>query len=163
MKIAQIQMNVSADKSANIARACNMIRWAGNIDMAVLPEMFCCPYDNSCFGDYAEAEGGEAYQAMSAVAKEKGIYLVGGSIPELCEGKLYNTCYVFDPEGKCIARHRKTHLFDIDVEGGQSFREIAEGSERHDLFVHVGGAGAVHEHDGGDGGTGVIRQGQQTL
>ena len=43
MKIAQIQMNVSADKSANIQRACSMIRWAGQIDMAVLPEMFCCP------------------------------------------------------------------------------------------------------------------------
>ena len=123
MKIAQIQMNVSADKSANIARACNMIRWAGQIDMAVLPEMFCCPYDNALFRDYAEEEGGEAYQAMSAVAKEKGIYLVGGSIPELRDGKVYNTSYVFDPTGRCIARHRKTHLFDIDVEGGQSFRE----------------------------------------
>ena len=123
MKIAQIQMPVSADKSANIQRACNMIRWSGQIDMAVLPEMFCCPYDNALFRDYAEEEGGEAYQAMSALAKEKGIYLVGGSIPELCGEKLYNTCYVFDPQGRCIARHRKTHLFDIDVEGGQSFRE----------------------------------------
>ena len=125
MKIAQIQMPVSADKTANIQRACNMVRWSGAVDMAVLPEMFCCPYDNDLFRDYAEEEGGEAWQAMSALAKEKGIYLVGGSIPELWEGKLYNTCYVFDPEGKCIARHRKTHLFDIDVEGGQSFREAA--------------------------------------
>ena len=123
MKIAQIQMPVGADKTANIQRACNLIRWSGAIDIAVLPEMFCCPYDNSCFRAYGEEEGGEAWQAMSAVAREKKIYLVGGSIPELCEGKVYNTCYVFDPEGKCIARHRKTHLFDIDVEGGQSFRE----------------------------------------
>lgn len=123
MKVAQIQMPVSTDKSANISRACSMIRWAGQIDMAVLPEMFCCPYDNAFFRDYAESEGGEAYQAMAAVAREKKIYLVGGSIPELCGERLYNTAYVFDPEGKCIARHRKTHLFDIDVEGGQSFRE----------------------------------------
>ncbi len=123
MRIAQIQMNVGADKRANIDRACNMIRWAGQIDMAVLPEMFCCPYDNSCFRAYGEEEGGEAYTAMSALAKERGIYLVGGSIPELEGEKIYNTAYVFDPEGRCIARHRKTHLFDIDVEGGQSFRE----------------------------------------
>lgn len=123
MRIAQIQMNVGADKRANIDRACNMIRWAGQIDMAVLPEMFCCPYENALFRDYAEEEGGEAWQAMSALAKEKGIYLVGGSIPELCGDRVYNTSYVFDPAGKCIARHRKTHLFDIDVEGGQSFRE----------------------------------------
>ena len=125
VKIAQIQMPVSADKTANIQRACNMVRWSGAVDIAVLPEMFCCPYDNALFRDYAEEEGGEAWQAMSALAREKQIYLVGGSIPELCEGKLYNTCYVFDPEGKCVARHRKTHLFDIDVEGGQSFCESA--------------------------------------
>ena len=133
MKIAQIQMPVGADKTANIHRACNLIRWSGAIDIAVLPEMFCCPYDNACFRAYGEEEGGEAYQAMSAVAKEKKIYLVGGSIPELCDGKVYNTCYVFDPTGKCIARHRKTHLFDIDVEGGQSFRESATLSPGSDV------------------------------
>ena len=132
MKIAQIQMPVSADKSANISRACSMIRWAGQIDMAVLPEMFCCPYDNAFFWDYAETEGGEAYRALSALAREKGIYIVGGSIPLLEGDKLYNACFVFDPEGRCIARHRKTHLFDIDVEGGQRFCEsdvFAPGSD----------------------------------
>ncbi len=123
MKIAQIQMHVSGDKTADIRRACDLIRSAGNIDLAILPEMFCCPYDNACFRDYGEAEGGEAYTALSALAKELGIYLVGGSVPELTEGKVYNTCYVFDPQGQCIARHRKTHLFDIDVEGGQRFCE----------------------------------------
>jgi predicted amidohydrolase len=123
MKIAQIQMTVTGDKSADIRRACDFVRSAGDIDLAILPEMFCCPYDNACFRDYGEAVGGEAYTALSALAKERGIYLVGGSVPELTEGKVYNTCYVFDPQGQCIARHRKTHLFDIDVEGGQRFCE----------------------------------------
>lgn len=123
MKIAQIQMKVSGNKSADIRRACDLIRSAGEIDLAILPEMFCCPYDNACFRDYGEAAGGEAYTALSALAKELGIYLVGGSVPELTEGKVYNTCYVFDSTGACIARHRKTHLFDIDVEGGQRFCE----------------------------------------
>ena len=123
MKIAQIQMTVSGDKTADIRRACDLVRSAGKVDLAILPEMFCCPYDNGCFRDYGEPEGGEAYTALSALAKELGIYLVGGSVPELTEGKVYNTCYVFDSTGACIARHRKTHLFDIDVEGGQRFCE----------------------------------------
>ena len=123
MKIAQIQMRVTADKSANIAHACDLVRSAGEIDIAVLPEMFCCPYDNACFRTYGEQEGGEAYTALSQLAKEKKIYLIGGSVPELAEGKVYNTCYVFAPDGSCIARHRKTHLFDIDVKGGQRFME----------------------------------------
>ena len=42
MKIAQIQMHVSADKAENIRHACDLVRSAGDIDLAVLPEMFCC-------------------------------------------------------------------------------------------------------------------------
>lgn len=125
MKIAQIQMAVTADKQANIHHACTLIRRAAEqgIDMAMLPEMFCCPYDNGCFRAYGEAEGGEAQQALSALAKELGIWIVGGSVPELVEEKIYNTAYVFDDTGACVARHRKTHLFDIDVDGGQRFCE----------------------------------------
>lgn len=123
LKLALIQMSVTADKDNNLRRACEAVRSAGDIDIAVLPEMFCCPYDSSCFRDYGEEQGGTVYQTLSALAREKGIYLVGGTMPELEGGNVYNTCYVFDPAGSCIARHRKTHLFDIDVEGGQRFFE----------------------------------------
>ncbi|NLU24343.1 MAG: carbon-nitrogen hydrolase family protein [Clostridiales bacterium] len=125
MKIAQIQMAVTADKQANIRRAVILIREAcrQNIDMAVLPEMFCCPYDNSCFDTYSESADGQAQQALAALAKEERIYLVGGSVPEKADGKLYNTSYVYDRQGRQIARHRKAHLFDIDVAGGQRFFE----------------------------------------
>ena len=39
------------------------------------------------------------------------------------EGKIRNTAYVFDRQGNQIAKHSKVHLFDIDVKGGQSFKE----------------------------------------
>ena len=112
-----------------------LLEQAGPADMAVLPEMFCCPYDNSCFRAYGEAPGGEAYQFLSALAREKRLWLVGGSVPELTDGKVYNTSYVFDPSGRCAARHRKLHLFDIDVPGGQSFRESATLSPGSEVTV----------------------------
>ena len=123
LKIAQIQMSVTADKVENLRRACELVRQAGEVDMAVLPEMFCCPYDNACFRAYGEREGGVAYEILRALARERGIWLVGGTMPELEEDRVYNTCYVFTPEGKLAARHRKMHLFDIDVAGGQRFME----------------------------------------
>ena len=49
--------------------------------------------------------------------------LCGGSIAEREGERVYNTSYVFDPEGRQIAKHRKMHLFDIDVTGGQRFFE----------------------------------------
>ena len=92
LKIAQIQMPVTADREENIRCACDMVRQAGDIDMAVLPEMFCCPYDNACFRPYGEEEGGPAYRALSALARERGIWLVGGTLPELAEGTTPAMC-----------------------------------------------------------------------
>jgi len=61
---------------------------------------------------------------MSALAKQYGIYLIAGSIPERdSAGNLYNTCLVFDGSGSVIAKHRKVHLFDIDVPGKMTFKE----------------------------------------
>ena len=67
MRIALIQMPVLPDKVKNIQTACGKIREAAKngADFAVLPEMFCCPYDNSCFGAYGEPEGGEAQTAAA--------------------------------------------------------------------------------------------------
>ena len=135
MKIAQIQMRVTSDKTENLRRAAALIRQAAPADMAVLPEMFCCPYDNSCFRAYGEPAGGAAYQMLSRTARELGLWLVGGSLPELEAGRVYNTSFVFDPQGVCVARHRKMHLFDIDVEGGQRFRESDTLSPGNDVTL----------------------------
>ena len=125
MRVALIQMQVTADKAQSIETACRRIREAveQGADVAVLPEMFCCPYDNSCFRAYGEAACGPAQQALSAIAAEAGIYIVGGSLPELAEGRVYNTSFVYGRRGELLAKHRKAHLFDIDVAGGQRFRE----------------------------------------
>ena len=125
MRLAMIQMNVVHDKEQNLTHTRELLTQAARkgIDLAVLPEMFCCPYSNRFFRAYGEEEGGPAWSFLSRTARELRIYLVGGSMPELSGGKVYNTSYVFDREGRQIAKHRKAHLFDIDVEGGQRFRE----------------------------------------
>ena len=135
MKLAQIQMHVTADKAVNLRHAEDLLRSVRGADMAILPEMFCCPYDNACFRAYGEPEGGPAYQMLSRAARELNLWLVGGSLPELDGDKIYNTAYVFDPTGTCVARHRKMHLFDIDVQGGQSFRESATLSPGNDITL----------------------------
>ena len=125
MRAAMIQMLVTSDKRENLRRAREKLLALRNegIDLAVLPEMFCCPYSNACFRACGERAGGEAWQMLSDTARELGIWLVGGSMPELEEDRVYNTAFVFDRSGRQVARHRKAHLFDIQVEGGQHFRE----------------------------------------
>ena len=93
-------------------------------DFIILPEMFACPYDNSMFRVYARREGGPAFTALSRFAREHQVFLVGGSVPEEDEqGRIYNTSWIFDRDGKLLGKHRKVHLFDIDVKGGQYFKE----------------------------------------
>jgi omega-amidase len=125
MRAALIQMHVTADKAANLASAAEKLRRARarGAELAVLPEMFCCPYDNACFRAYGEAAGGPAQQMLAACARELGMWVIGGSLPELEGGRVYNTSFVYRPDGTQAARHRKVHLFDIDVAGGQRFRE----------------------------------------
>lgn len=126
MKIAMIQMEGTSDRGANLGCAEGFLEQAasGGAGFAVLPEMFVCPYQTAAFPEYAEEEGGPSWRRMSEATKNTGMYLAAGSMPERGEdGRIYNTAYVFDRKGKQIAKHRKMHLFDIAVEGGQHFRE----------------------------------------
>ena len=125
MKIAQIQSHVYSEKMENLEQLEVRLRElvGHKPDLVMLGEMFCCPYENRCFRTYGEEAGGEVQQALSRLAAELNLYIVGGSIPELAGENVYNTSFVYGRDGQLLARHRKAHLFDIDVEGGQSFRE----------------------------------------
>lgn len=73
-----------------------------------LPECFNCPYGTKYFGEYSESiPDGYTCQILSHVAKEQGIYLIGGTIPEKDNGAIYNTCTVWSPTGDLIGKHRK--------------------------------------------------------
>ena len=126
IKVAAIQMPTVTDKMQNVRTAGIYLEKIKDEkpDFVILPEMFCCPYQTQNFPVYAEEEGGTVWQQLSEYAKQYGIYLIGGSMPEKdAEGKVYNTSYIFDRQGKQIGKHRKVHLFDIDVTGGQTFKE----------------------------------------
>lgn len=126
MKVCLLQIKVYDKKEDTINNIKSILEKYKDekIDMLVLPEMFNCPYKTSNFPIYAEFEGGETWKFLSNLSKERNCYLVGGSIPEKDnENRVYNTSFIFDREGKQIGKHRKVHLFDIDVAGGQSFKE----------------------------------------
>jgi predicted amidohydrolase len=124
-KIAVCQMTVSEDKMQNVDKAESMIREAveNGAQVIVLPEMFNCPYENKYFPLYAEVYPGKTTERLSLLASELNVYLVAGSIPEQKDDIIYNSSFIFDPKGQLIGRHRKMHLFDIDVEGGIRFKE----------------------------------------
>jgi omega-amidase len=134
-KIALCQILVGDNKEKNIATAKEVVTEAATNGAQVvsLPECWNSPYATSSFPQYAEeipatkaglnADDHPSTHALSKLAEELKIYLVGGSIPEKDSGSVYNTSIVFTPEGEILAKHRKVHLFDIDVPGRITFKE----------------------------------------
>ncbi|KEY66088.1 hypothetical protein S7711_09207 [Stachybotrys chartarum IBT 7711] len=135
VKLACIQLASGSDKAANLAHAADKVAEAarGGSKVVVLPECFNSPYGCNFFPDYAETllpsppprDQSPSFHALSAMAKDNAVYLVGGSIPERdpAGDQYYNTSLVFSPDGTLLGTHRKVHLFDIDIPGKITFRE----------------------------------------
>eukprot|EP00204_Picochlorum_oklahomense_P002615 CAMPEP_0118798280 /NCGR_PEP_ID=MMETSP1161-20130426/696_1 /TAXON_ID=249345 /ORGANISM="Picochlorum oklahomensis, Strain CCMP2329" /LENGTH=312 /DNA_ID=CAMNT_0006725657 /DNA_START=142 /DNA_END=1080 /DNA_ORIENTATION=- len=128
VKVALCQLSVTDDKQSNILNARSLIHEAAEngAELIVLPEMWNCPYSNDSFPTYAEdLDSGFAptFTFMSETAKNLGIVLVGGSIPEKSQEKLYNSCFIFGKTGQMLGRFSKLHLFDIDIPGKITFKE----------------------------------------
>lgn len=145
-KIALIQLLTSSNKHKNISLAKQYVRNAARngAQVIVLPECFNSPYGTQYFADYAEQMGGETCKALSEIAKETNTYLIGGSFPESKDGKLFNTCTVWNRNGSLIGTHRKIHLFDIDVPGKIRFQEsetLSPGSELTHVDTEYGKIG----------------------
>jgi predicted amidohydrolase len=65
-------------------------------------------------------------RTASALAAELGIYVhVGSTAIALDDGKMANRGFLFGPDGKIVSRYDKIHMFDVDLDNGESWRESA--------------------------------------
>lgn len=125
-KVGFCQTSVSYDKAQSLenARAAVISAVSQGAELVLLGEMFACPYATKYFWEYGERvpplgqlPTGESptVQCLSDLARKHKVWIVGGSLAEIDDNRVYNTCLVFDAEGRVAAKHRKVHLFDIDV------------------------------------------------
>ncbi len=136
MWVAVIQMQSTGDAAANQARAHQLINAAAGRGAALvaLPEYCLCLGPPEAIVAQAQPVDGPVVQSFGQQARELGLYLLLGTIPEPAPetGKVYNTSLLLGPDGRILARYRKIHLFDINIPGKVSFQEsahIAAGQE----------------------------------
>jgi deaminated glutathione amidase len=127
MRAAAVQLNSTEDKDRNLEAADRLTRAAAadGAELVVLPEKFNVLGTHDHYRQGAEPiEGGRTIGWARETARELGIDLVAGSIPELREGrdKLSNTSVHVGPDGEIKGVYRKIHMFDVVV-GGQEYRE----------------------------------------
>ena len=136
---AAVQMLASDDKEANLREAEEKIRQAAvkGAKVVALPEVFNWRGDKAEEKKNAEAVPGRTADLMARLARELRIYLLAGSCLEEIPGdkKSYNTSLFFGPDGKVLARYRKIHLFDVDIERGVSTLESETRQPGADVVV----------------------------
>jgi predicted amidohydrolase len=135
LKVAAIQMSSTPDKDENLATAKRLIRAAaaGGADLVALPELWSCHGLESAYRENAEPIPGKTTRFLGDLAKELGLYLLGGSILESdpSSPRLHNTSTLFRPGGEMSAVYRKIHLFDVKAPDREYLESgtIAPGAE----------------------------------
>lgn len=104
-----------------------------------LPENFAYMRREGGAFPCAQGPDGEIVRALAEWSKRMGIWLLGGSFPEVIAGedRVYNTSVMFSPEGVEIARYRKIHLFDVTLGPGDGdrYRESTHFAAGSDLAI----------------------------
>jgi deaminated glutathione amidase len=135
IRAAAIQMSSTPDKEENKATAEAIVREAvsAGADLVALPELWSCHGLDEVYRENAEPVPGPTTDFMGDLARELGVYLLGGSILEGEPGarRLSNTSTFFDPSGDMTAVYRKIHLFDVKVSDREYLESanIAPGNE----------------------------------
>lgn len=129
LSVALVQMNSGDSVERNVGDALAGIDRAAatGARLVVLPEVWTYLGEDEGIRDAAEPIPGPLTDRLAGRARQHGIHLHIGSIYERVEGepRLFNTSVVYDPQGEEVARYRKIHLFDVDLDGTAAYHESA--------------------------------------
>jgi len=116
VKVTLIQMDVALGKpSVNRAKASDMVSQAAasGTDVILLPEMWNTGYSLKNIRDICDRAGIPSIPMLQAIAKERRVNIVAGSIADSRDGGVYNTSYVINRSGEIVATYSKIHRFGL--------------------------------------------------
>lgn len=147
-KIALVQMDTQNDKGKNMETA---LRYADEAAkegalLVCFPEVMNLIGRNVGEGGGREPVPGYSTELLMEKAKEKGIFIHGGSITEEIPGerRAYNTSVLIGPDGRILSECRKLHTFDITLADGKAFREsdrVCPGESMETVTTELGAFG----------------------
>jgi deaminated glutathione amidase len=127
-KIGLIQMRSAADPQANLAFVLKAIDEAkrGGADYVQTPETTNIRgvKRERLFATIVADEHDPTLATLREVARKLSIYIHVGSLAiKASPEKAVNRSFVIDRKGEIVARYDKIHMFDVDLAGGESYRE----------------------------------------
>jgi deaminated glutathione amidase len=127
-KVGLIQMQSGLEPDANLAAAATAIEEAkrGGADYVLTPEMtnILALKRNDLFAKIVDEENDPTLARLRDMARRLSIYVHIGSLAiKASPDKAANRSFLIDPKGDVVARYDKIHMFDVDLAGGESYRE----------------------------------------
>ena len=127
-KAAMIQMRSGLNPGANIDVAVRLIgeAKASGADYVLTPEMtnILAARREQLFAAVVAEETDASLATLRELARKLGVYVHIGSLAiRLSNDKAANRSFLIDPKGEIVARYDKIHMFDVDLAGGESYRE----------------------------------------
>ena len=125
---AMIQMRSGLTPAANIDAAVRLIGEAksAGADYVLTPEMtnIMEVKRERLFASIVPEEADTSLATFRELARKLGIYVHVGSLAiKTSPDRAANRSFLIDPKGEIAARYDKVHMFDVDLEGGESYRE----------------------------------------
>ena len=125
---AMIQMRSGLDPAANLAAALELIdeAKAAGADYVLTPEMtnILAAKREQLFAKIVAEEQDATLTTLREVARKLAIYIHIGSLAiKASPEKAANRSFLIDRRGEVAARYDKIHMFDVDLAGGESYRE----------------------------------------
>ena len=129
-KIACIQMCSGMNQDANIKSLQELVRKAAALGAQYVqtPEMtgLVSRSVEDLFSQISPDAGNPVFAAAAKLAADLKIWLhLGSTAVKLANGRAANRGAVFAPDGARIAVYDKVHMFDVDLDNGESWRESA--------------------------------------
>ncbi len=129
LPVALIQTDAGSDPEANVARAAELADAAASAGahLVALPEYLQYRGPDDGYRASARPIPGPFTEPFADVARRHGCWILAGSLAETSTDpqRPYNTSTLIGPDGEIVARYRKIHLFDVDVERGPIDQESA--------------------------------------
>jgi predicted amidohydrolase len=127
-RVGLIQMRSGRTPAANTDAAATLIGEAkeGGADYVQTPEMtnILERSRESLFAKIVPEEQDASLATFRELARALGIYLHVGSLAvKVGPEKAANRAFLIDRKGEIVARYDKIHMFDVDLKGGESYRE----------------------------------------
>ncbi|TDL35233.1 carbon-nitrogen family hydrolase [Jeotgalibacillus sp. S-D1] len=84
-----------------------------NYDLIVLPELWSTGYDLTRLDDIADKNAEESILFLKKLAQTYNVHIIGGSVANKKDDKVYNTMLVVDKQGELVHEYSKLHLFKL--------------------------------------------------